>query len=233
MRIAIFGSHGPTGLLLTNSVLEAGHEAIAVTRQPAEFPITVDGLSVVGADATSADAVSNAISGADAVVSTLGSAFSRRPITVYSQFAHAIVPAMNRQGLRRLIVTSSAAVDPWTDPDWNWGERVIASCLLPVLGRTLYADMRSMEAIVAASDLDWTIVRPLGLVNLDSTGYRVAAQHLSGRQTARSDLAAAITDQLNRTDYYRKIAFVASGGCTQSIAKTIWREGIRPKLIGN
>ena len=34
-----------------------------------------------------------------------------------------------------------------------------------VLGKTMYADMRRMEAAVSASGLDWTIMRPSGLFN--------------------------------------------------------------------
>lgn len=232
MRVAIFGAHGPTGLLLTNDILKAGHEAIAITRRPAEFPVTHPDLTVIGADATSTAAVSRSLD--NAVVSVLGTSFSRHRISLYSQFAQAIVPAMAQRGARRLIVTSSAAVDPWIDPNWTWFERTIAARVLASIGRTLYDDMRRMEGIIRAGDLDGTIVRPLGLATIDPpTAYEIAENHISGRQTARCDLAAAITDQLHRADYHRKIVAVASTGAAQSIPATIWREAIKPKLAGN
>lgn len=91
--------------------------------------------------------------------------------------------------------------------------------------------MRRMESIVAATDLDWTIMRPLGLANLDPpTTYAIAEDHIPGRQTARRDLAAAILDQLSQEDYYRKAVAVATTNKRMSIAQTIWREGIKPKL---
>jgi putative NADH-flavin reductase len=174
----------------------------------------------------------HALHGADAVVSTLGAAFSRRPISLYSQSASAIIAAMAESGARRLVVTSSGAVDPWIDPDWNWFERTIARRILAAIGRTLYDDMRRMESIVKASDLDWTIMRPLGLADIEPpTRYAIAEDHIRGRQTARRDLAAAITDQLTRSDYHKKVVAVATINKTQSIPVTIWREAIKPKLL--
>lgn len=231
MRVAIFGAHGATGQLLTRGVLDAGHDATAITRHPDDFPLAAPNLTVVGADATSGAAVKHVLRGADAVVSTLGAAFSRRPVSLYSQSALATIAAMNECGARRLVVTSSAAVDPWIDPEWNWFERTIAARVLAAIGRTLYDDMRRMESIVTASDLDWTIMRPLGLADIEPpSAYAVAEDHIRGRQTARRDLAAAIADQLTRSDYHKKVVAVATTTKTQSIPVTIWREAIRPKL---
>ena len=135
MRVAIFGAQGPTGQLLTRDILDAGHDAIAITRRPDDFPLTaVARLTVVGADATSEVSVKRALYGAQAVVSTLGAAFSRRPISLNSQSASVIIEAMAESGARRLVVTSSGAVDPWIDPDWHWFERTIASRVLAAIG---------------------------------------------------------------------------------------------------
>jgi putative NADH-flavin reductase len=232
MHVAIFGAHGPTGQLLTRQLLDEGHDAIAITRRPDDYPMTHSRLTVVGADARSEVAVSHALQGVDAVVSTIGTAYSREPITLYSESATAIIAAMSEVGARRLVVTSSGAVDPWTDPAWNFLARTIARRVLTVIGRTLYDDMRRMESIVKASELDWTIMRPLGLANIEPpTTYAIAETHIPGRQTARRDLAAAIADQLNRTDYYQKVVAVATTNKSQSVPETIWREAIKPRLI--
>nr|WP_261570319.1 NAD(P)H-binding protein [Frankia gtarii] len=52
-----FGANGPTGRLVVQQALEAGHEIVAVTRRPAEFPLAGERLTVIGADV--ADARSN------------------------------------------------------------------------------------------------------------------------------------------------------------------------------
>lgn len=233
MNITIFGASGPTGQLLTHRMTSDGHDVVAMVRRPAEFPLTTDRLRVVGGDATSPADAAAAIEGAEAVVSVLGATFTPEPVTVYSASAQAICAAMTHTGARRLIVTSSAVLSAWTDPDLSWPERTIGRRILGYLGRTLYVDMARMESIVAATDLDWTVMRPLGLANIEPpTTYRVAEDHVAGRQTARRDLAAAIADQLVCDDHHGKTVAVATIDKHRSVAATIWREGIKPRLAG-
>lgn len=231
MKVTLLGASGPTGRLLLDKLLSDGHDITALVRRPAAFQVPSHRLRILRGDATTPSDVSAAVTGADAVVSVLGTGFSRQPIHLYSASAQAICSALTQAGARRLIVTSSAALSDWTDPGWNWAERVVGRRILGYLGRTLYADMARMEAIVSASVLDWTIMRPLGLATLDPpTTYRIAEDHISGRQTARRDLAAAIADQLTRTDYHHKTVAVATADNHQSLARTLWREGIKPNL---
>jgi uncharacterized protein YbjT (DUF2867 family) len=57
MGIVVFGANGQTGRLLTRHALTAGHRVIAVTRQPADFPLTGSDLTVAGVDVREAAAV--------------------------------------------------------------------------------------------------------------------------------------------------------------------------------
>ncbi len=134
MRIVVFGAAGPTGVHLTRRALERGFEVTAVTRRVTEFPVKDEQLRVVRADATDPVGVAEAIKGADAVLSVLGTKFSPKPITVYSASAKVIVSEMRRQGLTRLVVTSSSATEPWVDPSWSWLERTVAFRVLGKLG---------------------------------------------------------------------------------------------------
>jgi hypothetical protein len=54
--------------------------------------------------------VRNALRGVDTVASTLGTAYSRQPISLYSQSATVIIAAMAEHDIERLIVTSSAVI---------------------------------------------------------------------------------------------------------------------------
>jgi putative NADH-flavin reductase len=76
VTIAIFGANGATGRLLVSQALDAGHEIVAVTRNPASFPFRRSGLRIVGADVHDAALVSDAITGCEAVLSTLGARMS-------------------------------------------------------------------------------------------------------------------------------------------------------------
>ncbi|MGW5316550.1 NAD(P)H-binding protein [Nocardia thailandica] len=93
MRLTIFGANGPTGRLLTARALDRGHDVVAVTRRPADFPLTHDRLTVFGGDVREPESVGVAIAGADAVLSTLGVPFGKAEITTYSVGAAAACDA--------------------------------------------------------------------------------------------------------------------------------------------
>src|SRR3954453_3954066 len=84
MRIAVFGANGGTGRLLTQQALEAGHDVVAVLRRPAQLPLVHERLTVVEADVHDVEAVARAVAGSEAVLSTLGVPFTRKPIKIYS-----------------------------------------------------------------------------------------------------------------------------------------------------
>jgi hypothetical protein len=98
-------------------------------------------------------------------------------------------------------------------------------------GRTLYEDMRRMESLVQASDLDWTIIRSSWLFDAaEVTDYRLADNSADGMFTARADLAASMLAQLADDRFIRKAVGVATTAGTPSIIGQIWRENItRPK----
>ncbi|WP_328406214.1 NAD(P)-dependent oxidoreductase [Nocardia sp. NBC_00403] len=205
MRIAVFGANGPTGRLLTDQALAAGHRVAAVTRQPDSFPLHHDRLEVVGADVLDPVAVDAAVAEQDAVLSVLGVPAGKEPISTYSCGVANIVAAMQRHRVPRLAVVSSSGVDPHPYSDAGFlFNRVLLPYVTRVLGKTLYDDMRRMETLVRASDLDWTIVRPSGLYHLPSvTDYTVVEGHADGRFTARVDLAASMLSMLDNDRYLR------------------------------
>jgi len=231
MLVTVLGANGPTGRLLSKQLVYAGHQVRALTRHPDDGGLSGLDITVISGDATREADLRRAFKGAEAVVSVVGAPYSKEPISLYSESARAVTSLMTEQGPRRMVVTSSAVLSSWQDPAMGWVERNVMLRLLGSMGRTLYDDMRRMEEIVSATDLDWTIMRPLGLADMDATTqWAVAEDHIAGKQTARRDLAAAIVDQLGRTDYVRKTAAVATTNQSVSIPVTIWREGIRPKL---
>ncbi|MFG1614119.1 NAD(P)-dependent oxidoreductase [Nonomuraea wenchangensis] len=205
MRIAVFGANGPSGRLLTGQALAAGHQVVAITRQPNSFPLHHERLDVVRADVLDPKAVDAAVAETDAVLSTLGVPAGKELITTYSRGVANIVAAMKRHRVLRVAVVSSSAVDPHPYSEGGFlFNRVVLPYVTRVLGKTMYDDMRRMEAIVRASDLDWTILRPSALYHLPSaTHYTVVEGHADGRFTARVDLAASMLALLDDDRYVR------------------------------
>ena len=231
MKLAVFGANGPTGRLLTQLALDENHEVVAFTRRPDAFPIEHAHLEIVGGDVHDAAAVVDAIDGTDAVLSALGVPFAKSPITVYSDGITNIVAGMRGAGIKRLACVTSSAVEPHPEPLGGFiFEKIMQPYVVNKLGKTVYDDMRRLEAIVSDSDLAWTIVRPSGLFEAPAVSdYAVAADHIGYRFTARIDLADCLLRQaLDDTNARSKIA-VATPDTKPSMLKLIWQEGIRKK----
>jgi uncharacterized protein YbjT (DUF2867 family) len=229
MRLTIFGANGPTGRLLTRQALDEGHEVVAFTRRPDSFPDLADhpgGLDVVGGDVLDPVAVERAVKGGDAVVSTLGVPFGRRPVRTYSEGVANVVTAMRAHDLTRLVGVTSTAVEPHRQPGGFVFNRVVQP-LVGVVGRTVYEDMRRMEALVRETGLGWTIVRPSGLFHREGVGgYVMAAGFLPGRFTSRADLADALLRLAVDGGHEREVVSVVSGPPHPSMVKLIWREAV-------
>jgi uncharacterized protein YbjT (DUF2867 family) len=231
MKLAVFGANGPTGRLLTRLALDEDHGVVAFTRRPEAFPIEHRHLEVAGGDVRDAAAVARAIDGTDAVLSTLGVPFGKAPVSVYSVGVANIIAGLHAAGLKRLACVSSSAVGPHPEPLGGFiFEKIMQPYVVNKLGKTVYDDMRRMEAIVSGSDLAWTIVRPSGLFEARAvSAYGVAIDHIGHRFTARIDLADCLLRQALEDTYVRSTIAVATPSAKPSMLKLIWQEGIRKK----
>ncbi|MEV0252508.1 NAD(P)H-binding protein [Nocardia sp. NPDC050712] len=228
MRIIVFGANGPTGRLLAGQALDAGHDVVAVTRKPELFPLRHERLTVFEGDVLQADSVHTAVAGADAVLSALGVPFGKAEITTYSTGVANIVAAMDRHRVRRIAVVSSSAVDPrpYSEAGFLFN-RVLQPYISRVLGKTLYDDMRRMEALLTATGLDWTVVRPSGLYDLPArTDYTMAEGHLDQRFTARIDLAASLLRLAEGGEFVRRIVGVGTTADNPSILQLLRKEAL-------
>lgn len=122
-----------------------------------------------------------------------------------------MLSAMGANGSSKLAVISAAPVGPRAEHPFL--ERRM---LMPVLDRLFgatYDDMRRMETLLQASDVDWVSLRAPRLVNKPATGhYRMQADRPlpKARRITCSDLATALLDSLDREDLYHRAAFVAN-----------------------
>ena len=226
MQIAVFGANGGTGRVLTQHALDAGHDVVAVVRRPAQFPLAHERLTPVEADVHDVEAVARAVAGSEAVLSTLGVPFTRKPIDVYSAGIASIGAAMKQHGIARVVVVSSAATEPRRHEGagflLNW---VMQPLVTATIGRTTYADMRKMEAYLRASSLDWTVMRPSGLFDAPAvSSYRLHEDHADGVFTSRADLAAAMLAQTTSSAWIRKNLAVTTSEGAPTVLQMLRRE---------
>ncbi|TDW77952.1 NAD(P)-dependent oxidoreductase [Kribbella pratensis] len=226
MRITILGANGPTGRLLTQQAVAAGHNVVALTRRPDEFPMRHPKLVVEGGDVLNQDAVDPVVDGSDAVLSALGTPFSKEELEVYSRGGHNTLAAMKRFGTPRLVVVTSGAVTGQPEPTGGFlFNRVLQPYVMRVLGKTVYDDMRRLEELLSLSDTEWTVLRPSGLFELpDVTKFSITEEHGPGRLTSRRDLAAAMLEQVTDQRFVRKVAHVITTQDNPSLLSMIWRE---------
>jgi nucleoside-diphosphate-sugar epimerase len=228
MQIVIFGANGMTGRLLTRRVLDAGHSAVAVTRRPDDFPITDPRLTIAGADVRR-DGLAGIVAGADAVLSTLGVPFTREPVETYSTGSRNIIRAMRQTAVNRLAVVSSTGAYP--APGRHHTPlmlRLFEPIITRTIGKTVYDDIRRMEALVRQSSLDWTIVRPSGLFDLpDSTNYVAGETDPVGAFTARIDLADYLVKLAEDGTARRKTVVVSTTEHTPTVWEMIRREAFK------
>src|SRR5215469_1742981 len=186
MRIALLGGSGRIGTSLLSCALQAGHEVTALARRP-ESLAAAAALTVISGDAADADAVFATIDGADAVLSALGPRGAKTP-ALLDNAARNMVAGMHKAEVQRLIAVSAAGAFISGDPDMG----AVTKFVLPRLLRSQLADVQQMESQIAASGLDWTLVRATRLVDTPATGrYRVRPSYppAGGRKISRADVA--------------------------------------------
>ena len=141
------------------------------------------------------------LQGADAVVVSLGNTDSN-PDYVVSQGTQVIVDAMKRLGQpKRIIIVSSMGVGE-SKEQVSFTFKMLMTTVL----RKPMEDKERQEALVKASDLDWTIVRPGGLIDSPATGsYKSGLDpEIGAGQVSRADVAAFVLKQLTDSTYLHK-----------------------------
>jgi putative NADH-flavin reductase len=220
VKLALLGATGGVGREVLNQAVAAGHLVTAVVRNPAKLPAHVD---VVRQDLASPDAVvlADALRDADAVISAVGPNRAAHAGIVAPATA-AIAHAMDRAGVRRLVVISAAPVGvvPSTHrphpPRYDPGDDLLMRYLLSPLIRRLfgrhYTDLAALEDLLYEGNLDWTAIRPPRLTNRPLTGrYRTAIDRnvRHGLTISRRDVAHLMLTVLQQPETVRHAVGVA------------------------
>ncbi|MGH3157365.1 MAG: NAD(P)-dependent oxidoreductase [Streptosporangiaceae bacterium] len=204
MKVVIFGASGRIGGHLVNWAIDAGHDVRVLARTP-DAVAPRAGLTVSRGDVLDAGTVATVVSGADAVLSALGprGLDGFRKIELLAPAASNIVAGMGKTGAHRLICVSAAGAFISGDPGTAW---LVRQILPRVFART-FADVRRMEQIVRASDLDWTLVRATRLIDDPARGeYRVREDYPpgGGSKIARADVAGFMGAALTEGSHIRR-----------------------------
>lgn len=189
-RILVVGGSGPSGRLIVAQALAGGHTVSVLSRHPEQVGLTHPALTLITGDVLGDPAaLAASMRGHDIVISALGRGLKLRSENLMARSTPAVIAAMKRAGVKRLIYLSAIGVGG-TAPTAPLIFRIIWRVMLA----SIYGDKAIAEPFVLKSDLDWTILAPVILTDGAGTGQ---FQLSEGSPTAgpwrvtRADLATA------------------------------------------
>ena len=205
--VFIVGANGGIGKQTVLQALEAGHNVTALVRDPTKLKLQHANLEIVKGDVLDPESFAKHLQDKDAVISALGVSgglFSDKPTITYSQGNANLLAAMKGVGVARAFFISASALD--ISPALPFYVRFAAKYILQKLLKNMYHDLRIMEELVKASDINWTIMRPPRLTDGPVTRkYRVAINHFlkNSLKISRADVANYMVDNLMDKTSYR------------------------------
>jgi hypothetical protein len=159
MKLTIFGASGRTGVHLAEQALAAGHDVVALMRNPAKLTLRHERLRVAQGELTDEAAVADAVRGADAVLAALSPKIfgGPRDLPLASGTA-SILAAMRAHGVRRLVYSWGPSILIPRNPLL----RAVRSASFALLGllpavRPVLNETAAVGQAIRGSDSDWTI----------------------------------------------------------------------------
>jgi putative NADH-flavin reductase len=205
MKILVLGATGNTGRQVVDVALQRGHEVTAYVRSPRKVRLGDERLRVEQGDALDSVRLTQALVGTEAVISVLGLPARRalRPSTFMAEAAAVTVAAMKRANVSRLAILSAAVLFP---------QRGLFYAFFRWFLRHHARDLTAMEAVVMATDLQWTIARPPRLVRSSDESTRTEVGTLPDRGFTVSFRAVAryLVEAVENDTHARQIVGLAA-----------------------
>jgi uncharacterized protein YbjT (DUF2867 family) len=203
VRVAIAGGHGKIALRLTRLLSERGDEVRSLIRNAdhSDDVRAAGGEPVVcDLEAAGEDEVATAVGPADAVVFAAGAgpgSGSDRKWSMDHGGAVKLIAAAKTNGIERYLIISSMGANPDAEGDDTF------AVYLRAKGRA--------DADLAASGLDYTIVRPGRLTDEPGTGRVRIGERVGRGEIPRDDVAAVLVAILDDPATAGRVLEVVSG----------------------
>jgi putative NADH-flavin reductase len=210
LRVLVVGATGGTGRELVQQALARGLAVTAFVRNPERLAIEHPALTVVQGDVLDAASLARAAQGQDAVLCALGhKRFYAAPFLL-SQGTRHLLAAMASSGARRLVCTTTLGLG---DSAGRLG-LLYTFFVTPFVLPLYFWDKTRQERLLAASGLDWVIVRPGALTNGPRRGTLRHGQGVGSLlltvSVSRADVAAFMLDQLADDHYLHRAVGVTA-----------------------
>lgn len=212
MNVLILGISGRTGKIFSAMAVKNNHDVAGIIREKSKG--TIPGVKYIEGSPTDGHLLAKALKGIDAVVVSLNinrtsdNPFAKvvSPLTLISDSIKVLIPAMQKNNVKRLITISASGVgDSWMN--------------MPLIARILiknsnimraYEDHDRQEQLIKASTLDWTIVRPVMLTNKENENYKATQGKPAGSGISRAGVARFVLDALESGKNIREVVTLFS-----------------------
>lgn len=207
MKIIVFGANGRVGQLVVAELLKRGHHVRAFVHGNAPFQ-TSNQLEIVQGDIYDAASVKNAIVGAEAVMSTLGS-WGTPKKDILTQGMHNIIPAMRAAKLQKIVSLTGADCNVSGDPMGIVHN--LSHALFSVLAGKILKDGENHLDQLADSGLDWSVLRsPVMNDKGEPEKFAITIQKRPGpwKTINRRSVALAMVDVLETNTFNQQAPFI-------------------------
>lgn len=209
MKLLIIGATGGTGRELVKQALELGHKITILVRNSEKVLTVHPSLQVINGNVLNLKEVEQAVSGQDAVISSLGHKRFFIKTNILSEGTKNIIASMEKQNVKRFICITTLGIN---DSRFRLG-LYYTLFTIPIILFFYFRDKSKQEKLIMNSKLDWTIVRPGQLTNSKLTGeYQVGnnvGNYFITKTISRANVAHFILSQLcDKTFFHKKVGIV-------------------------
>lgn len=213
MKIALLGSTGFLGREVLKKALDGGYGIKTLVRNPDKLGNFKNRVEYVKGNVNETDKLEETVSGTEAVISMVGPPMKNPgdPQT-YKAAMEQLVVILEKNNIRRFIHIGGAAHSGGENESWFIGRRILR-LVLSIIARPVLVAKHLEWEVLKKSDLDYTLVRPPGIMKKVFKGKGTVAdeKNLPRTKVNVEDLAVFIVEQINSNEWIRKAPLVAAG----------------------
>ena len=209
-RIAVLGASGTVGRRIVERLLNGGFDVVCQTRSAEKLTPLAGRAQVHAFDPRDAGRLSAFVRGADAVIFALGTD-TTGATTLFSQATTALVSAMKERRVSRLIAITGVGAGETRGHGGFFYDWIV----FPLFARKRYQDKNRQESAIAASGLEWIIVRPAPFCKGPVSGVLEVHTQIKPEtrlsRITRDEVADFVVAQLDSDRYLRQRPFIGHG----------------------
>ncbi|MNJ40072.1 putative sugar epimerase YhfK [compost metagenome] len=203
MKVFVVGSNGQVGQHLISLLSQSQEHTVKAMVRKQEQAVAYQALGVetVIADLEgTVEELAQAAKGSDAIIFTAGSGGKTgydKTLLIDLDGAVKTIEAAEKAGIERFIMVSALQAQHRE----NWHDAI----------KPYYVAKHYADKILELSNLNYTIIRPGGLLNESGTGKITVAENIMSGSIPREDVASVVIAALNEEHTFRRSFDLISG----------------------